>query len=85
MGEGFNLDKGNGERVVTISDDFPNPFEKKPIVMVGVNQIDADKTTNLRYKVEATTVSRDGFALKITTWSDTKIFRIGGFWIAHQP
>ncbi|NPV11531.1 MAG: hypothetical protein HPY57_07055 [Ignavibacteria bacterium] len=53
--------------------------------MVGVNQIDADKTTNLRYKVEATTVSRDGFALKITTWGDTKIFGIGGFWIAHQP
>lgn len=50
MGEGFTLDKGNGEIVVTISVDFPNPFEKKPVVVVGVNHIDADKTTNLRLK-----------------------------------
>lgn len=84
VGEGFTLDKGSGERVVLISVEFPKPFEKKPMVVVGVNQVDADKTTNLRYKVEATSVSRDGFSIKIITWGDTKIFGIGGFWIAHQ-
>jgi hypothetical protein len=67
-----------------INVEFSKPFEKKPNVLVCVNQVDADKTTNLRYKVEATAISRDGFILKIITWGDTKIFGIGGFWIAHQ-
>lgn len=83
-GEGFTLDKGTGERIMTIEVEFPKPFEKKPMVFVGVNYVDADKTTNLRYKVEATSVSRDGFTLKISTWGDTKIFGLGGFWVAHQ-
>lgn len=82
VGEGFTLDKGTGERVVTISIEFTKPFEKKPTIIFSVNRLDAEKTTNLRYNIEATTVTRDGFTLKISTWSDTKIYGIGGFWLA---
>ncbi len=84
VGEGFTLDKGTGERIVTISVEFPQSFEKRPTVTVGVNRLDTDKGTNTRFNVQATSVSRDGFTLKITTWGDTKIYGIGGFWIAHQ-
>lgn len=83
-GEGFTFDKGTGERVITLEVEFPKPFEKKPTVVIAVNHVDADKTTNLRYSVQATSISRDGFTLRISTWGDTKIFGLGGFWVAHQ-
>jgi len=49
--------------------------------LVEVN-IDADGQFNTRYKVEAFSVGRDNFTIKISTWGDSKIFGIGGGWIA---
>ena len=78
----YSLDNTNGERSMTLDVDFEIPFEKIPQVFLSVTQIDADKESNLRYNVEAISISRDGFTIKVSTWADSKIFSISGFWIA---
>ena len=79
----YSLDSNNGERSMTIEIRFKDPFKQKPSVFLSVSQIDANRETNVRYNVEAISVSRDGFTLKIKTWADSKIFSISGSWIAH--
>ncbi|MCX7611250.1 MAG: H-type lectin domain-containing protein [Ignavibacterium sp.] len=80
---GYNLDKGNGDRSMTIDIEFPKPFESKPTVVLSVSQIDTDKDTNSRYNIEAISVSRDGFTLKVRTWADSKVYSMSGYWIAY--
>ncbi|MGQ9799991.1 MAG: H-type lectin domain-containing protein, partial [Ignavibacterium sp.] len=80
---GYNMDKNTGERTVTINVEFPKPFDTKPTVFLSVTQLDADKDTNARYNVEAMSVSRDGFTIKVKTWADSKIYSISGYWLAH--
>jgi len=79
----YTLDKNEGDRSVVISVEFDTPFETKPDVMLGITMLDATSATNVRYKVEALSVSRDGMTIKISTWADTRIFGIQGYWLAH--
>ncbi len=78
----YTLDKNSGDRSVTIEVTFDKPFDKKPTVVVGVSMLDSDVKANVHYNLEATAVSRDGFTLKISTWGDSKLFGIGGSWVA---
>ena len=80
---GYNLDTNTGERSTTIEVNFVKPYDVKPKVMLSVTQLDADKTFNSRYSVEILSVSRDGFTVKIKTWSDSKVFSIRGYWLAY--
>jgi hypothetical protein len=80
---GYNLHANSGDRTMTIEINFKNPFEVKPDIILSVTRIDADKNTNQRYNVEVMSVSRDGFTIKVNTWSDSKIFSISGYWLAH--
>ncbi|MCF8259911.1 MAG: H-type lectin domain-containing protein [Melioribacteraceae bacterium] len=81
---GFNLNGGSGERFFTFDIKFEEEFGDIPKVIVGVTEIDADKNTNLRYKLEPISITSEGFTLKVKTWADTKIFLLGGFWLAHE-
>jgi hypothetical protein len=78
----YSLDKNEGERTMTVDIDFETPFTEKPQIFLSVAQIDSDKESNLRYNVEAISISRDGFTLKVHTWSDSKLFSISGYWVA---
>ncbi|MFO7446546.1 MAG: H-type lectin domain-containing protein [Ignavibacteriaceae bacterium] len=79
----YNLHKNSGDRSVTIEISFTKPFDIKPTVVLSVTQLDADKDTNVRYSVDASSVSRDGFTIKVSTWADSKIYGLSGQWIAH--
>ena len=81
---GYSLDNNNGERSMTVEIRFDDSFINKPGLFLSVTEIDADKETNIRYNVEAISVSRDGFTLKVRTWSDSKIFSISGYWVAQM-
>lgn len=81
--QNYTLDKNSGDRSYTIEITFPKPFETKPNVVLAVSQLDAATSTNIRYNVEAVSVSRDNFTVKISTWSDSKILGISGTWLAH--
>lgn len=78
----YTLDKNSGDRSITIDVTYDKPFDKKPTVILSVTTLDTDTKTNVRYSVEPTSVSRDGFTIKISTWSESKIFGIGGTWLA---
>lgn len=66
---------------MTLGIKFDKPFTKKPQVILSVTQIDSDKESNTRYNVEAVSISRDGFTLKVRTWAESKIFSISGYWV----
>jgi len=80
---GYTLDKNTGDRSTSIEVTFDKPFDKKPKVILTTTLIDADSKSNLRYSIEAVSFSRDGFMIKVNTWGDTKIFQLGGSWIAY--
>lgn len=81
---GYSLNANDGNRSITIEVKFNQPFSEIPKVALTVSTLDADKETNTRFKVEPIAVSRDGFLIKISTWSNSKIYGIGGYWIAHE-
>jgi hypothetical protein len=78
----YSLDKNEGERTMTIDVDFETPFTEKPQIILSVTQVDSDKESNVRFNVEAISISRDGFTLRVRTWSDSKLFSISGYWLA---
>ena len=80
---GYNLNTNSGDRSMTIEVNFAKPYDVKPKVIVSVSQLDSDKGINTRYVVEVLSVSRDGFTVKIKTWAESKIFSIGGYWLAY--
>ena len=80
---GYTLNGNIGDRSMTIDVSFAVSFDVKPDIIIGVTMLDATTQTNIRYNVSPLSVSRDGFTIKVATWSDSKIFGIGGFWIAH--
>ena len=80
---GYTLDKNEGDRSVLIEVAFDTPFEYKPNVILGITMLDASSGTNIRYSVSTMSVSRDGFTIKIATWSETQIYGIRGSWVAH--
>lgn len=80
---GYSLDNNSGERIVTLEIKFDAPFITKPKVVLAVTQLDAAKEFNLRYNIEAISVSRDGFTLKVSTWGDSRIYSMSGYWVAQ--
>ena len=80
---GYTLDGNAGDRSMTIDVSFDVPFDEKPDIILGVTMMDATTQTNIRYSVSPMSVSRDGFTIKVATWSDSKIYGISGYWIAH--
>ncbi len=80
----YTLDTNTGERTVLVEVNFKKSFDKKPQVVLSVTHCDIDNKANTRYDVEATSISRDGFVVKIKTWSDSKIYSIQGNWLAYS-
>lgn len=80
---GYTLDENSGDRSMTIDVSFDVSFDEKPEIILGVTMLDATTQTNIRYSVSPMSVSRDGFTIKVATWSESKIYGISGYWIAH--
>lgn len=78
----YSLDKNNGDRNMTLEIKFDKPFQKTPQILLSVSQLDADKNSNLRYKAEIVSVTKDGFTIKVRTWADSRIFSMSGYWLA---
>jgi hypothetical protein len=81
--DNYTLHANQGKRIVEYEINFPKPFEKKPKVVVMPSLLDAERSTQVRYNIRATGVSRDGFVLLAEVWGDTQLNSIGGFWLAH--
>lgn len=81
---GFSLHENKGTRTFDMDINFDKSFGEMPNVFVSVTTVDADVKDNVRFKVEARGQSRDGFTIKVTTWGESKIFGIGGNWLAYS-
>lgn len=79
----YTLADNTGDRSITVSVEFPVPFETKPDVIVSVSHLDTNKDFNMRYSVSVLSVSRDAMTIKVRTWADTVIFGISGYWLAY--
>ena len=81
--DGYTLATNEGDRYYTVAVNFLDPFESKPDVILTVNFVDADQKTPIRYDAQVISATRDGMTLRIKTWGNTKLFGIGGYWMAH--
>ena len=81
--KGYTLNQNEGKRTMDVEINFNKPFDKKPKVVLSTTLIDKNNDTKLRYSLEATGVSRDGFIIRVSVWGDTKLDGIGGMWVAH--
>jgi hypothetical protein len=80
----YTLAAGTGDRMVEIDVKFDKPFTSKPQIILSLTTVDGAKESNLRYNIQADAVTRDGFTIQLKTWSDTKIFMLGGTWLAIE-
>ena len=86
---GYRLSKGKiggepaGERKIIKEVKFSKKFDKESSIALSILGIDTRTTDrNLRYRIEAKYVSREGFVIEVTTWHDSEIIAIQGNWIA---
>lgn len=71
-----------GERWAEKTIRFEAPFDKAPQVLLSVEMIDADHSTNLRLQLRPEDVRRGSFKAVAYTWSDTRIGRLSISWMA---
>ncbi|MEM7509158.1 MAG: H-type lectin domain-containing protein [Pseudomonadota bacterium] len=71
-----------GERWAEKFIHFETPFDRPPHVMMSIEMIDADHSTNMRLQLRPEDVKRHGFKAVAYTWSDTRIGRLSVSWIA---
>lgn len=71
-----------GDRVVRVNISFVRAFADMPSVTLGILGIDADHDQNLRFRLEALNIKREGFTIEFFTWSDTHIVRASAAWQA---
>jgi len=73
---------GKGSRSVEVNVTFPTAYETTPIVQVGLELLDIDKSSNTRFDVSAKDVTPKGFKIVFSTWGDTKIARARANWVS---
>ncbi len=63
--------------------DFPRgAFQRAPTVFLAFNSMDIDASHNLRLKLGADSVSKDGLNWHIDSWADTILYSAGASYIA---
>lgn len=63
--------------------DFPEgAFEGPPKVLIALNSLDMDQAHNLRVKLSADSVSKNGMNWHIDAWADTVLYMAGASYIA---
>ncbi|MCX7874568.1 MAG: H-type lectin domain-containing protein [Melioribacteraceae bacterium] len=79
----YMLDSGSDqERTLQLNITFPKQYKNKPEVMLSVTKFDGEKGINTRYSVKLLSVHKAGFSMEIKTWGGSKIYMIGGMWMA---
>jgi hypothetical protein len=71
-----------GQRTVTRSVTFPQPFPGMPLILVNLTGLDAAAGKNLRVRVYPTDVTPAGFNVNFETWADSIIYGVRASWIA---
>lgn len=76
---------GQGPREARVAVVFAERFTAPPSVWVGLTMWDIASGANARIDLRAEEVTRDGFAIRLRTWDDTRIARARAGWQAIGP
>lgn len=57
-------------------------FQQPPTVLVSLHMLDMAGSADLRIRVDATDVDKDGFTWHLDTWDDSTLYGAGASWIA---
>lgn len=79
---GLPMWTGHGKRRVRVDILFEKPFKEKPAITLGVTGIDSAHDQNLRFWLQAKSISSTGFTMEFSTWADTHIARAAISWQA---
>jgi hypothetical protein len=63
---------------------FNQKFSSPPHVVVSVSNLDEWKNGGVKWIVEPSDVSNDGFDVRIHAYPESVIYTIGGNWLAFQ-
>lgn len=82
--ENWMLNGGTGARTHIVFVKFDKPFASMPTVMVSLTGYEAasGKDGNVRVSIKPENISRDGFVIKVSTGSDSRVAGIEGSWLA---
>jgi hypothetical protein len=62
----------------------PGVFSKPPQVFAALNRFDIDNSYNLRVQLHTDNISTSGMHWSIETWSDTRLYFVGGTYLAVE-
>jgi len=61
---------------------FETPFSSIPVVHAALAGLDVDQRDSARLSIRAEAITADGFDLHITTWENTRVYKVEVSWIA---
>ena len=62
--------------------EFPRAFSARPTVTLSTVYLDTWNSANTRIRLEVTDVTREGFEFSTRTWADSRVYGVGGSWLA---
>ena len=82
--ENWMLNGGTGTRTHIVFVKFVKPFASIPTVMVSLTGYEAasGKDGNVRVSIKPENISRDGFVIRVSTGSDSRVAGVQGSWFA---
>ena len=63
---------------------FSRKYEYPPRVVAWFHHIDTEQVKDLRVRVRAEDITRDGFILYVETWGDSILYTAAVSWLAHS-
>jgi len=84
--EGWTLASGAGERTHIVFVKFGAPFKAEPSIAISVTdyQATSGRDGSVYLAVTSENVTKDGFVVKIQTWSESKVTKVAGSWTASS-
>jgi hypothetical protein len=79
---GGDMWTGEGPRERRKKIEFSEPFKSPPNVQLSPSLWDFDTNTTMRADISASSITRKGFEIVLSTWGDTRIARMRVVWTA---
>jgi hypothetical protein len=86
--DGWNLHTEpphDGDRCYRARVAFANAFRGMPLVHIGIAGLDASNQDAVRVTASAAGITPEGFEILLSTWMDTRLWRIDVNWLAIGP
>jgi hypothetical protein len=86
--DGWNLNgepPHEGDRSYRARVVFARAFRDTPLVHIAISGLDASNLDAVRVSASATGISPEGFDIVLSTWMDSRLWRVDVNWLAIGP